>query len=89
LDQVRERIRVKHYSICTKTQYVHWIKNFILFHYKKYPKEMAAAKVKVFLTHLAADELVSVSTQNQAFIFPLIPAFSLWSRGNLRCCPCQ
>jgi hypothetical protein len=54
-----------------------------LFHHKKHPKEMAAAKVKAFLTHLAADGLVSASTQNQAFIFPLIPAFSLWSRGNL------
>ncbi|MEY3880140.1 MAG: Integron integrase [Pseudomonadota bacterium] len=66
LDQVRERIRVKHYSIRTETQYVHWIKKFILFHHKKHPKEMGAAEVEAFLTHLAVDGLVSASTQNQA-----------------------
>jgi hypothetical protein len=32
LDQVRDRIRIKHYSIRTETQYVQWIKRFILFH---------------------------------------------------------
>ncbi|MDD5267099.1 MAG: phage integrase N-terminal SAM-like domain-containing protein [Methylococcales bacterium] len=32
LDQVRDRFRVKHYSIRTETQYVQWIKRFILFH---------------------------------------------------------
>lgn len=66
LDQVRERIRVKHYSIRTETQYVHWTKRFILFHHKKHPKEMGAAEVEAFLTHLAVDGLVSASTQNQA-----------------------
>jgi integron integrase len=66
LDQVRERIRVKHYSIRTETQYVHWTKRFILFHHKKHPKEMGAVEVEAFLTHLAVDGLVSASTQNQA-----------------------
>lgn len=31
LDQVRDKIRVKHYSICTETQYLQWIKRFIFF----------------------------------------------------------
>ncbi|MCP5063063.1 MAG: hypothetical protein GY936_11460 [Ignavibacteriae bacterium] len=37
LDQVRETIRLKHYSIKTEKAYVNWIKRFILFHNKKHP----------------------------------------------------
>jgi hypothetical protein len=32
LDQVRERLRVKHYSMRTEQAYLDWIKRFILFH---------------------------------------------------------
>ena len=35
LDQVRDAIRVKHYSMRTEEAYVHWIKRFILFHLQK------------------------------------------------------
>jgi len=66
LDQVRDRIRVKHYSIRTETQYVQWIKRFILFHGKRHPIEMGAAEVEAFLSHLAVVGQVSASTQNQA-----------------------
>ncbi|KAB2832909.1 MAG: hypothetical protein F9K48_09550 [Candidatus Brocadia sp.] len=34
LDQVRDAIRVKHYSMRTEEAYVHWIKRFIFFHEK-------------------------------------------------------
>ena len=66
LDQVRERIRTKHYSIRTETQYVHWIRRFILFHGKKHPKDMGAPEVEAFLTHLAVEDHVAAATQNQA-----------------------
>ncbi|WP_036243031.1 integron integrase [Methylobacter luteus] len=66
LDQVRERIRVKHYSIRTEKQYVQWIKRFILFHGKRHPQEMGVSEVEAFLTHLAVEGKVSASTQNQA-----------------------
>ncbi len=66
LDQVRDRIRVKHYSIRTETQYVQWVKRFILFHNKRHPQEMGTEEVEAFLTHLAVDGHVSASTQNQA-----------------------
>jgi hypothetical protein len=39
LDQVRERISVKHYSIRTETQYVQWVKLFILFHHKRHSRD--------------------------------------------------
>jgi len=66
LDQVRDKIRVKHYSIRTETQYVQWIKRFIFFHGKRHPRDLGAAEVEAFLTHLATDGNVSASTQNQA-----------------------
>ena len=66
LDKVRDRIRVKHYSIRTETQYVQWVKRFILFHGKRHPLDMGAGEVEAFLTHLAVAGKVSASTQNQA-----------------------
>lgn len=66
LDQVRDRIRVKHYSIRTETQYVQWVRRFILFHGKKHPRDMGAPEVEAFLTHLAVDGHVAAATQNQA-----------------------
>jgi len=66
LDQVRARLRVKHYSIRTERSYVDWIKRFILFHGKRHPKDMGAPELEAFLSHLAVDRNVSASTQNQA-----------------------
>jgi len=66
LDQVRDRIRVKHYSIRTETQYLQWIKRFVLFHSKRHPRDMGAVEVEAFLSHLATEGNVSASTQNQA-----------------------
>ncbi len=66
LDQVRNAIRVRHYSIRTEQAYVGWIKRFILFHGKRHPKDMGKAEVEAFLTHLAVKGNVAPSTQNQA-----------------------
>lgn len=66
LDQVRDKLRLKHYSIRTETQYVQWIRRFILFHDKRHPREMGAGEVEAFLTHLAVEGRVAASTQNQA-----------------------
>jgi integrase len=66
LEQIRNRVRFKHYSLATERQYVHWVKRFILFHNKRHPHEMGSAEVEAFLSHLAVDGHVSASTQNQA-----------------------
>jgi integron integrase len=67
LDQVREAIRVKHYSIRTEQAYVSWVKRYILFHDKRHPADMGKPEIETFLSHLAVDLNVSASTQNQAF----------------------
>jgi len=66
LDQVRDVMRRRHYSIRTEQVYVDWIKRFIIYHDKRHPKEMAEEEVAAFLTHLARDRNVAPSTQNQA-----------------------
>lgn len=66
LDQVRSRIRVKHYALRTEKVYVDSVKRFILFHGKRHPRDLGAAEVEAFLSHLATDRHVSASTQNQA-----------------------
>ena len=66
LEQVRAKLRVKHYSIRTERAYLDWIRRFILFHGKKHPAEMGAPQVEAFLSHLAVEGNVAASTQNQA-----------------------
>src|SRR5471030_3190482 len=41
LDQVRARIRVKHYSIRTEETYVDWIRRFVLHFGKRHARELA------------------------------------------------
>ena len=67
LDTVRDICRYKHYSIRTEQAYVDWIKRYVWFHGKRHPKDLNAAHVRQFLTHLAVKGKVSASTQNQAF----------------------
>jgi integron integrase len=66
LDQVRDVIRRKHYSLRTEQSYTDWIRRFILYHQKRHPREMAEVEITQFLTHLARDGRVAASTQNQA-----------------------
>lgn len=66
LARMREKIRLKHYSIRTEQAYVDWARRFVVFHGKRHPREMSASEVEAFLTHLAVERKVSASTQNQA-----------------------
>lgn len=90
LDQVRARIRAKHYSLRTGQTYVGWIRRFILFHGKRHPRDMGAPEVEAFLSHLAVDRSVSASTQNQAlaallFLYPDVLGIDLpWLDGVTR-----
>jgi integron integrase len=66
IDQVRDAIRMRHYSPKTEDSYVHWIKRFIFFHDKRHPAEMGEKEIAQFLSSLASELHVSASTQNQA-----------------------
>lgn len=67
LHRVRWHLRVKRYSIRTEQAYLDWIRRFILFHEKRHPAEMGEKEIAAFLSHLAIDQRVAASTQNQAF----------------------
>ncbi len=66
LEQVRDVMRLKHYSIRTERSYGEWIERYIRYHGKRHPSEMSEVEVGEFLTHLARDGKVAASTQNQA-----------------------
>jgi integron integrase len=68
LDQVRQVLRLHHYSIHTERSYVDWIVRFIRFHSMRSREALfpAEAKIESFLTDLAVHANVAPATQNQA-----------------------
>ncbi len=66
LDQLRDRIRFRHYSLRTERTYEHWIRRFIAFHGMRHPRGMGGEEVTAFLSALATQRNVAASTQNQA-----------------------
>ena len=69
LEQLREILRLKHYSLRTKQSYCDWVKRYIRFHKMKSREELnpAEEKIELFLSDLAVNGNVTASTQNQAF----------------------
>ncbi len=53
LDQVRNLMRVRHLSHKTERAYVGYIREYILFHGKKHPKDLGVDAIREYLTHLA------------------------------------
>ena len=66
LEQLADKIRMKHYSQKTEGAYVEWVRRYILFHGKRHPREMGKKEIEAYLNHLANVRHVSASTQNQA-----------------------
>ena len=66
LDIFRDQIRIKQYSTRTEKTYIHWVREYILFHNKRHPKEMNVPEINQFITHLVVERKASASTQNQA-----------------------
>jgi integron integrase len=70
LDQVREVMRLKHYSIRTERCYCDWIRRYIRFHRMQSRTQLLdgpEASIELFLSDLAVNGRVTASTQNQAF----------------------
>ncbi|MBD9424990.1 integron integrase [Pseudomonas sp. PDM15] len=90
LDQVREQIRLRHYSIRTEAVYLEWVKRYIRFHKYRHPQEMGGPEVEAFLSDLAVRRDVSASTQNQAlsailFLYKQVLQIELpWMDGVIR-----
>ncbi len=90
LDRARDRIRVKHYSLRTEQTYLHWMKEFILFHDKRHPTDIGVPEVEAYLTHLAVERNVAASTQNvalQAILFLYKEVLDVELAGTTPCAP--
>ena len=88
LDQVREAIRVRHYSYRTEQQYVAWIRRYILFHGCRHPLDLGGPEVEKFLSHLATERRVAAATQAQAlaamlFLYRCVLKVALPWLGNV------
>ena len=66
LEQVRQLIRMRHYSIRTEQAYLQWIRRYIGFHGMRHPSELGADHLTQFLSDLAVRGQVAAATQNQA-----------------------
>lgn len=66
IQRYREELQVRHYARRTVESYEHWLKRFLRFHRMRHPRTMGEAEINAFLSHLATEERVSASTQNQA-----------------------
>ena len=63
LDEVRNVIRLRHYSRRTEESYVNWIRRYILFHNKKHPRDLDEKEIRNYLNYLSLPQNVSYSTQ--------------------------
>lgn len=68
LDEVREFMRLKHYSIHTERTYCEWIRRYVKYHQMQGREGLQGGEKKIerFLTDLAVESNVSPATQNQA-----------------------
>jgi integron integrase len=66
MTQMSAALRSRHHSRRTDQAHCLWVRRFIRFHGVRHPADMAEPEINAFLTHLAVDEHVSASTQNQA-----------------------
>lgn len=66
IQRYREELQVRHFARRTVSSYEQWLRRFLRFHQMRHPRQMGEAEINAFLSHLATEERVSASTQNQA-----------------------
>ncbi|MFO7767836.1 MAG: integron integrase [bacterium] len=66
LTGLERAIRSRHYSPHTEKAYTRWVGRFIRFFDCRHPIHLGVEHVNTYLSHLAVEEEVSASTQNQA-----------------------
>ncbi len=66
LDQVRQQVRLLHYSLRTEDAYVYWVRSFVRFHDLRHPSELSQPEIEAFLTWLVAERDVAPGTHRQA-----------------------
>jgi len=59
-------IQSRHYSLRTEKAYSRWVVRFLKYHNFRHPESLGDKEINRYLSHLATDQRVSASTQNQA-----------------------
>ena len=67
ISTMKDMLRLKHRSYQTEKTYLGWVKSFSEYRKGLDPESLDESHIKSFLTHLAVERRVSISTQNQAF----------------------
>ncbi len=66
ISEIRNLMRIRHYSLRTESIYISWIKRFIFYHNKAHPSNLKKSDIREFVNYLAVERNVSAATQNQA-----------------------
>jgi len=87
-DQMRDALRSRHYSRRTEQAYLLWARRYVVFHKGVHPAEMGEREINAFLTHLAVEQHVSASTQNQAlagilFLYRAVIGYDVGDLGGV------
>ncbi len=88
MEEMRGALRARHYSVRTEKAYCGWVVRYIRFHKLRHPAEMVEPEINEFLTHLAVNEKVSASTQNQAlagilFLYRYVIGYEIGDIGKV------
>lgn len=66
IEELRKALRTRHRSLQTENAYCNWVRRFHEFHDGRPVSQLGSSEIMAFLSHLAADRDVAISTQNQA-----------------------
>jgi integron integrase len=74
LDQYRQTLRNRHYSLRTESTYISWVRQYIKYHnpdlgrgrVARHPREMGVPEINEFISFIVSHKNISASTQNQA-----------------------
>ncbi|MEO8561629.1 MAG: integron integrase [bacterium] len=66
LEIVRRTLKERRYSPRTQEAYVFWVRRYVIASGRRHPADLGEEDVRRFLSRLAVEEQVAVSTQNQA-----------------------
>lgn len=66
IEELRTVLRIRNYSKRTEEAYTMWVNDFLHFHGGRDPAEMESQHIRDYVSHLAVERNVAISTQTQA-----------------------
>lgn len=79
-DVAREKMRTRHMAYRTEQAYLQWIRRYVVFHGRRHPRDLGAAAVEQFLSHLAVERKTRAKGADVTAPFHTAPPQSAASR---------